>query len=157
MEKFTPLAKILHCHRQWREWQLWPLYKQLIHLSNKGPPLMLDLNSSLFGFAVARKLSKSLVLWQPMFVILQNIWLFCSSRRIQLLGTKVKKGELTKTVVTQHPQQKTTSKRWLLPKERRAEEEGLRNKRRPSHTTYDFAGVPKKSKSISDWLLDSRC
>ena len=31
-------------------------------LSNKGPPLMLDLNTSLFGFAVAGKLSKSLVL-----------------------------------------------------------------------------------------------
>ena len=25
MEKFTPLAKILHCHRQWRQWQISPL------------------------------------------------------------------------------------------------------------------------------------
>ena len=25
MEKFTPLAKILHCRRQWREWQIPPL------------------------------------------------------------------------------------------------------------------------------------
>ena len=25
MEKFTPLAKTLHCRRQWREWQIPPL------------------------------------------------------------------------------------------------------------------------------------
>ena len=25
LEKFTPLAKILHCRRQWREWQISPL------------------------------------------------------------------------------------------------------------------------------------
>ena len=25
MEKFTPLAKILHCRRQWRQWQISPL------------------------------------------------------------------------------------------------------------------------------------
>ena len=25
LEKFTPLAKLLHCRRQWREWQISPL------------------------------------------------------------------------------------------------------------------------------------
>ena len=27
MEKFTPLAKILHCRRHWRHWQIPPLYQ----------------------------------------------------------------------------------------------------------------------------------
>ena len=30
MEKFTPLAKILHCRRQWREWQIPPLINMII-------------------------------------------------------------------------------------------------------------------------------
>ena len=29
MEKFTPLAKILHCRRQWRHWKIPPLFAQL--------------------------------------------------------------------------------------------------------------------------------
>ena len=41
MEKFTPLAKILHCRRHWRHWQIPPLIYQskscghaLIHISS---------------------------------------------------------------------------------------------------------------------------
>ena len=29
LEKITPLAKIVHCRRQWQEWQITPLFKHL--------------------------------------------------------------------------------------------------------------------------------
>ena len=37
MEKFTPLAKILHCRRHWRHWQIPPL---IIDILIKVPPLL---------------------------------------------------------------------------------------------------------------------
>ena len=36
MEKFTPLAKILHCRRQWREWQIPPLATTSLCLGTVG-------------------------------------------------------------------------------------------------------------------------
>ena len=37
LEKFTPLAKILHCRRQWREWQIPPL--ESAHLAHLLGPI----------------------------------------------------------------------------------------------------------------------
>ena len=36
MEKFTPLAKFLHCGRQWRQWQISPLYHSTIYTAFLG-------------------------------------------------------------------------------------------------------------------------
>ena len=33
MEKFTPLAKILHCHRHWRHWRHWQISTLQKHFS----------------------------------------------------------------------------------------------------------------------------
>ena len=38
MEKYTPLAKILHCRRQWRHWQISPLFVGSTH-ANSGEVL----------------------------------------------------------------------------------------------------------------------
>ena len=38
LEKFTPLAKILHCRRQWRHWQISPLFVGSTH-ANSGEVL----------------------------------------------------------------------------------------------------------------------
>ena len=35
MEKFTPLAKILHCRRHWRHWQISPLCFQLTYIQRR--------------------------------------------------------------------------------------------------------------------------
>ena len=37
LEKFTPLAKLLHCRRQWQEWQISPLKWTLFKLSPGSP------------------------------------------------------------------------------------------------------------------------
>jgi len=34
METFTPLAKILHCRRQWQQWQISPLFLDLLAFKN---------------------------------------------------------------------------------------------------------------------------
>ena len=49
IEKFTPLAKILHCRRQWRQWQIPPLPQKksyLRHSQNwgRGGPAQVDLD-----------------------------------------------------------------------------------------------------------------
>ena len=47
LEKFTPLAKILHCRRQWREWQIRPLTVRGVAHRNAITFLL----PSLIGFA----------------------------------------------------------------------------------------------------------
>ena len=37
MEKFTPLAKILHCRRQWRQWQIPPLSRSWLFITIHKP------------------------------------------------------------------------------------------------------------------------
>ena len=63
MEKFTPLAKILHCRRHWRHWQIPPLSKSSLALSLRKHPslplLLFSLRSSHWGSSAVARWRKS--------------------------------------------------------------------------------------------------
>ena len=50
LEKFTPLAKLLRCRRQWREWQISPLARDVVGFKKTDNSFKIDEKHPPFSF-----------------------------------------------------------------------------------------------------------